>query len=305
MLLRQLQYFCAVAARGSFTQAAEDCFVSQSAISQQIKALEADLGCELLARHGRSFSLTPAGEHLYRRAQTILDDIETLRYETQDIASGAPRRLRIGYLNRYDGWEVSGAVAAFARRHPHVEVVAEGDSHDGLYQKMLSGQLDLLFNDRRRRLSSDFENRYLFSGYHYIEVSEGSSLAAHERLAVSQLSGITCILVAPPEQEETERTYYRDTLGFTCDFTRADTMEQARFMVAGNRGFLPVEARVGASAASGTVIRRIPLMGPAAGEGKGNNGLVQLRSEYYAFWLKVREHPYASEFADILAELFA
>lgn len=61
MLLKQIRYFVAVVETASFTEAAEKCFISQSAISQQIKSLETELGTELIHRENRSFSLTQAG----------------------------------------------------------------------------------------------------------------------------------------------------------------------------------------------------------------------------------------------------
>ena len=61
MLLRQIEYFQAVVEQNSFTAAAEQCNISQSAISQQIQALEAELGVKLLERVKRRFTLTPAG----------------------------------------------------------------------------------------------------------------------------------------------------------------------------------------------------------------------------------------------------
>lgn len=301
MLFRQLEYFCAVAEYGSFTRAAEACFVSQSAISQQVKALESELGCSLVVREGRSFSLTPAGEHLARRGRALLADAERLRYEVEDIAYGRPKTLHVGYLNRYDGWEITGAVAAFSRRHPHIEVSVIADSHDGLYRKLLTGELDLAFNDRRRTLSEAFFNRHLVRSWGYVEVSEGSELSVLREVTARQLAGKTCIIVAPPEQEETERVYYRDRLNFDCDFLRVDTLEQARFMVAGNRGFLPIGTRC-EQEPPGTVIRRIPMMVPPP---DGSGALVHDHSDYYAFWPREREHPLAGEFADILAGLFS
>ena len=299
MDLRQIEMFCAVAREGSFTRAAEACHVSQSAISQQVKALEADLGCELVARRGRGFDLTAAGTHLARRGAELLEEAQALRYEVEDVAYGRPRRLAIGYLNRYDGWEVQGAVGAFARRHPAVEVNARGGSHDDIYRMMLMGEVDMVFNDRRRALSDDFVNRRLMTCFDYVEVSEASPLAAARELTVAELAGQSCVLVASAEQQGTERAYYQDVLNFDCDFVAADTLEQARFLVAGNRAILPVEARDDV-APSGSVIRRIPLVGP------GLDGVaVHLRHDYYAFWPRARQSPYCEEFADILAGLFA
>ena len=72
MLLKQMKYFITVVDCNSFTEAAEECFISQSAISQQIKTLEKELGVSLLIREGRQFSLTPAGEYFYRHGKVLM-----------------------------------------------------------------------------------------------------------------------------------------------------------------------------------------------------------------------------------------
>lgn len=64
----ELKYFIAVVEAGSFTEAAERCHISQSAVSQQVQALERELGAELLHRKSRLFTLTAAGEHFTIRA---------------------------------------------------------------------------------------------------------------------------------------------------------------------------------------------------------------------------------------------
>lgn len=72
MLLRQMKYFIAVVDCNSFTEAAEQMFISQSAISQQIQALEKELGVELIQRENRRFHLTAAGEYFYRHSRGLL-----------------------------------------------------------------------------------------------------------------------------------------------------------------------------------------------------------------------------------------
>lgn len=292
MLLKQLQYFCAVARLGSFTKAAEECYISQSAVSQQVKALEADLGVALIERRGRGFRLTRAGELVAARGAELVSTADQLRFDVTHLDEDPPE-LRVGYLNRYEGWEVAGAIAAFAQRHPNVKVSAESSSHDGLYEAVLRGELDILVNDRRRALSDAFENRFLFTGYNYVEASEASEFAWRESVTVDDLRGATCILIAAGGQRDVERDYYRGMLNFECDFLFADTLEQARMMVAGNRGFLPLERRE-RTRRSGTVLRRIPLM-DAAG--------AHLQRDYYAFWPKARTSAFVKEFADILEGL--
>ena len=69
MLLRQIEYFQSVVRNNNFTLAAEEHHISQSAISQQIKALEEELQVQLLERHGRRFTVTPAGRYFYEQAK--------------------------------------------------------------------------------------------------------------------------------------------------------------------------------------------------------------------------------------------
>ena len=73
MLLKQMKYFITVVDCHSFTEAAEQCFISQSAISQQIKSLEKELGIRLFEINKRHCSLSAAGEYLYRHVKVILD----------------------------------------------------------------------------------------------------------------------------------------------------------------------------------------------------------------------------------------
>ena len=98
MLLRQIEYFQSVVQRGSFTLAAEEHHISQSAISQQIKALEDELGVELLRRKNRRFELTEAGKHFYKRSLVITADLEQLCRETVRLDHKDAAALSVGLL---------------------------------------------------------------------------------------------------------------------------------------------------------------------------------------------------------------
>ncbi|MEE5993867.1 MAG: LysR family transcriptional regulator [Oscillospiraceae bacterium] len=77
-MLRQVRYFQSVVRLGSFTLTAEEHFISQSAISQQIKALENELGVKLLERKKRSFTVTEAGEYFYKKSLVLVADYDNL-----------------------------------------------------------------------------------------------------------------------------------------------------------------------------------------------------------------------------------
>ena len=142
--IRQLKYFLAVVRENSFSRAADACFISQSAISQQIHALETALGCELFARSNRRFSLTPAGEHFYRKALVLVADFDSARPETVRIAQGDASALSIGYLRTYSGCEFHRAIDRFAAEHPDVALSVAYGNHEELYAMLRSGSADVV-----------------------------------------------------------------------------------------------------------------------------------------------------------------
>ena len=140
-MIKQIKYFQAVVRCRSFTEAAEECCISQSAISQQMQALEHELGVKLLNRENRKFSLTSAGEHFYKKSLVLIADFERLMRETVRIANKDNAELRIGYLKCYGGLEFQLAVAEFSEKYPDVSVHIINGNHEDLYDALRSGEL--------------------------------------------------------------------------------------------------------------------------------------------------------------------
>ncbi len=121
-MLKQLRYFQSVVRLNSFSAAAEENYISQSAISQQIQALERELGFPLLERNNRSFTLTPAGAYFYQKSLILTADYARMCREAAKIAKGDRASLKIGYLRCYAGAEFRLALEVFSEKHPEVEV---------------------------------------------------------------------------------------------------------------------------------------------------------------------------------------
>ena len=258
MLLRQIQFFVSIVDENSFTEAAEKNYVSQSAISQAMNALEADLGVKLIERKNRSFQITTAGEYFYRKCKSLLTDLESIKKETIRLGSDEEMALHVGYINLYAGLELSDAIAEFSALYPEVNISVQSGTHEELYHGLVSGSLDLALNDQRRAFSDDYVNMELKNAECIIELSERSELSSYDRLEVADLAKLSCIIVSSKEQRETEAEYYRNILGFANDFLYAETQEEARLMVIGGRGFLPVEA-VGKLPEVSGAIKWVPL----------------------------------------------
>ena len=294
MLLRQIEYFQAIVKNNSFTLAAEQCHISQSAISQQLKGLEDEIGVTLLVRKNRRFELTEAGEHFYKRSLVITADLEQLCRETVRLGHKDAAALSVGFLISYDGDEFTRAIASFSERYPAVTLNVTNGNHEDLYDALRFGRVDLALNDQRRAFSDEYENHILAESVLQVEMATHNPLAQLPDVEIADLRQLPCILVASKEQQEEERRYYRDIVGFKGEFLFVGTMQEARVMAVSNRGVLPVEGQRG-DTFFGATLRRVPLM---------RNGS-PIRRTYCAFWKKDNANPYTQVFAELLEKQFA
>jgi DNA-binding transcriptional LysR family regulator len=145
MELRQLRYLDAVARHRSFTQAALDLHIAQSALSQQVARLERELGVELLRRTTRRVEVSEAGELVLRRARRALAETDAVRADLDALQGLVRGTLRLG-----GGWVSRGPVhpaaliADFARAHPGVAVTVREDVAFTLLDQLRDGGLDLV-----------------------------------------------------------------------------------------------------------------------------------------------------------------
>lgn len=144
MELRHLRYFVSVAETRNFTKAAALHFVAQSALSQQISRLEAELGSALFFRNSRSVALTEAGAVLLPLARRIVADADNAKME-MDALTGLKRgTLRLGLIQTpaasIDVIEVMGD---FHERHPGIHFQITDAASDEMVQALADGGLDV------------------------------------------------------------------------------------------------------------------------------------------------------------------
>ena len=293
MLLRQIEYLLAVIEHGNFYEAAEQCHVSQSAISQQIKKLEDELDVQLLERHNRTFSLTPAGEHFYKKCLVITGDIGQMLRETKRIAANDSQVLRIGYYKGYNGNELSEAIASFSESNPTTHVQITVGSHEELYQAMENGSVDLALNDQRRAFSDTYNNLILAQSTLYIEISAKNPLSKLPNIEITDLKNTPCILVMNQTGQREEQEYYEGIIGLRGEFLFADTIQEARLKVVTGQGYMPVDI-IGEKTLSDSTVCRVSLT---------RNG-EPVRKTYCTFWKKENSNKQIEDFARILSSYF-
>lgn len=143
MQLSQLAYFVAVAEEGSFTRAAERVGVAQPSLSQQVKALEADLGALLVHRARGKVGLTASGETLLPVARRMLADAETARRQIRELADLGRGRVRLGATPSLCTGLLPAVLADYRARYPGIDIVVHEGGSRVLQEELLQGGLDL------------------------------------------------------------------------------------------------------------------------------------------------------------------
>ena len=287
-MIKQMKYFQAIVISQSFTKAAEQCFISQSAISQQLQALEQELGVKLIEREKRKITLTPAGEFFYKKSLSIVKDIDKLCADVKRMSYGENDELVIGYLQSYQGLELKQTIPKFSNKFPNVTIKFVNGTHEELYNFLRNGKADVVISDLRRNPSDQYINFYLTQNYLYAELPAINSLSQFQSLTAADLRDTSCILIAGKEQEGSEAIFYREYLGLKSDFIFAKTLEEAHLMVVSGRGYLLID--FGEPPKDRDMVKFIPFL---------NHGEHMYR-QYYAFWRVDNDNKYIKDFAAIL-----
>lgn len=293
-MFQQMQYFISIVKNHSFTEAAAECNISQSAISQQMKELENNIGVQLLERKGRSFEVTEAGKYFYTHAQEILDSVDQLVENTVNIVKDDAVELKVGYLRSFGTNEFLETVSKFSKEFPQVKIKISSGNHEELFEMLKTDQIDLNFSDQRRALSNEFNNQFLTESNFMVAVSQSFETKNKDLVDVGELVDLPCILIVDDNQSESDQTYYRDVLGIKSNFIVAKNYDEASVLMASNQGYLLVNDRMSGQL-NKVIVKTLNL----------TNANKQMTQKYYAYWKEDNSGYYIESFADLLKESFA
>lgn len=145
MNTNQLRYFVATAESQSFTKAAEQYYISQTAVTQQIRALEELLGVSLFDRGSRPITLTPAGATFLADARVILERMDHAVNRVQEASVGMVGNLRIGFTKGFERSNLSNTLRNFHNEYPNVLLACYRRNTDFLAQGLLKDEFDIIF----------------------------------------------------------------------------------------------------------------------------------------------------------------
>jgi DNA-binding transcriptional LysR family regulator len=188
--IRQLRYFVDIAECGSFTGAAENLFIAQSALSRQIKELEQHLGTPLFERTARQPRLTPAGQAFYERARRLLVELDKTERLTREIGQGLRGSLR---LNHSSTVPITGLLlermGAYLQGNAEVSLEIAQQSSEAQLQDIAEGNLDIgLLRLPVLRQHDEVEIHLLFDEPLYLAVAAHHPRAKAASVELAELS---------------------------------------------------------------------------------------------------------------------
>lgn len=145
MELRQLKYFVGIADTHRFSDASRQLFITQSAISQQIKVLEEELGTQLFVRHPHTVTLTESGELLLPLARQILSKVEECYDRIADLKGLLCGELNIGLTYTIEPY-MRETMLQFMHEFPKVRLNAHYKNLPELLKKLREGEIDIMLS---------------------------------------------------------------------------------------------------------------------------------------------------------------
>jgi LysR family hydrogen peroxide-inducible transcriptional activator len=195
MTLRELKYLVALADHAHFGRAAEECCVSQSTLSTQIKKLEGYLGSILIERNARSFSLTPIGSDIVAKARRIVRQVDDLHTTARTAQGPLVGPLSLGVIPTLAPYFLPWLVPLVKRHYQRLQLVVHEDLTQHLVQRLRNFEIDAALLALPLD-GEDFNELALFDEPFWLACPPGHSLADLKTIAQADLRGVPLLLLA-------------------------------------------------------------------------------------------------------------
>lgn len=241
MNLRQLEYFVSVAENLNFTKAAKKCFISQTAITLQIKSLEETVGVPLFIRNKHHVELTPAGKVYLNEAREILTRAEEAVKMARTAAEGFSGNLTIGFIRGYEQSFFSETLRGFHEAYPNISIQLVRDNMSALYGRLEDGECDIAFNlSPYLQTYPELSHRFLKSFPMMAVLYPGHPLVSRKSLTYQDLAKEDFIIMQPkgrPNDEAEEVMICYNRGGFVPNIvSREREVQTLLFMVSAAMG---------------------------------------------------------------------
>ncbi|HEY3083665.1 MAG TPA: LysR substrate-binding domain-containing protein [Chloroflexota bacterium] len=193
MELRHLRYFVTVASELHFARAAQRLFISQPALSQQIRSLEGELGLKLLERNRRGVRLTPEGAAFLVEARAVVQQADHAADVARALAEGATGQLRMAHLRTMFSGPPELIVREYERRFPGVELTSDSGTTASNVERLRNGELDVAFVLTPIESAADLGCVEIATEPIVVALPSGHPLSRRRRVRREELAGVPLV----------------------------------------------------------------------------------------------------------------
>ena len=197
MELRHLRYFVAVAEELSFTKAAKRLHMAQPPLSQQVRALEDELGFRLFNRESRQIELTRDGREFLGEARAILEQMTELQQRAALRARGALGSLKVGVYPSFMSNRFAQAIQAYLQANPGWKITVRDRSSFWQVEALRQGRLDVGFVTNTAELGDDLDVYPLKKMAMRLAVPSSHGLASRSQVTWADLAGEAFVMIDP------------------------------------------------------------------------------------------------------------
>lgn len=188
MEFRHLRTIVAVAHHRSFTKAADELFLAQSAISQQISRLEAEIGIQVFRRSSRSVEITEEGKVILAHAKRVLAEFDDLQGQLEALTGVMRGTVRIGGIYPFGPYDLYGVLAEYRERYPGVAIHMFEDTQDDMLAMLRQDELDCAFASvDPDTIGAEFAGTLLWEEEFVAAVAPDHEFAAQPHITFEQL----------------------------------------------------------------------------------------------------------------------
>lgn len=205
MNLNQLEYFVCAAHHLNFTKAAKECYISQTAMTQQIQALERNIGVQLFIRDKHHMELTTAGKVYLKEAKAILKRSDEAIRLARMASTGMDGELSVGFISGFgqsDGYEL---LRGFHEAFPDIKLKFFRNTMSGLMEYLQKGECDIAFTVQPHQRAYENMNRQYIRSYPlYVVMSRNNPLAEEKEITCKELKDQAFIIMQPAARSRDE-----------------------------------------------------------------------------------------------------
>ncbi len=195
MNTKQMDYIIETAKTLNLSRAAENLFISQPALSYQIKVIEEEVGFAIFDRVGKSIRLTPAGQQLVTSLQRISVDLQFAIEQAQNMGEIYTDSIKIGFASRSALYYLPQAIKLFEQMHPDVQIVPEIQAPNDSLTAFLHKELDLILLPKQEAQKlSNVVIHPLYISQIYLLCQQMDPLAQLDRVTAQDLAGRTLLV---------------------------------------------------------------------------------------------------------------